>query len=42
MGAQGCVEPCHQSAAAAEDQWPTQIVYQWGATLKAYTFETSC
>lgn len=23
-------------------QWPTQIVYQWGATVKAYTFETSC
>jgi uncharacterized SAM-binding protein YcdF (DUF218 family) len=22
--------------------WPTQIVYQWGATAKAYTFETSC
>jgi uncharacterized SAM-binding protein YcdF (DUF218 family) len=23
-------------------QWPTQIVYQSGATVKAYTFETSC
>jgi uncharacterized SAM-binding protein YcdF (DUF218 family) len=23
-------------------QWPTQIVYQWGATIKAYTFETTC
>jgi uncharacterized SAM-binding protein YcdF (DUF218 family) len=23
-------------------QWPTQIVYQVGATVKAYTFETSC
>jgi uncharacterized SAM-binding protein YcdF (DUF218 family) len=22
--------------------WPWQIVYQWGATLKAYTVETSC
>lgn len=23
-------------------QWPTQIGYQWGATIKAYTFETTC
>lgn len=23
-------------------QWPTQILYQWGATVKAYTFQTSC
>jgi uncharacterized SAM-binding protein YcdF (DUF218 family) len=23
-------------------QWPWQIVYQWGATLKAYTLETTC
>lgn len=23
-------------------QWPTQIVYQWGATIKAYTYETTC
>jgi len=23
-------------------QWPWQIVYQWGATLKAYTVETTC
>jgi uncharacterized SAM-binding protein YcdF (DUF218 family) len=23
-------------------QWPTQVVYQLGATAKAYTFETAC
>jgi uncharacterized SAM-binding protein YcdF (DUF218 family) len=23
-------------------QWPWQIVYQWGAMLKAYTVETTC
>jgi len=23
-------------------QWPWQIVYQWGATVKAYTVETTC
>ncbi|HEY0536552.1 MAG TPA: hypothetical protein VGD29_33620 [Actinoplanes sp.] len=23
-------------------QWPWQVVYQWGATLKAYTLETTC
>jgi len=23
-------------------QWPTQIAYQLGATIKAYTFETTC
>jgi uncharacterized SAM-binding protein YcdF (DUF218 family) len=23
-------------------EWPTQILYQWAATAKAYTFETSC
>jgi hypothetical protein len=22
--------------------WPSQIAYQWAATVKAYTFETSC
>jgi len=22
--------------------WPWQILYQWGATLKAYTLETTC
>ena len=23
-------------------QWPGQVVYQWGATIKAYTVETTC
>jgi uncharacterized SAM-binding protein YcdF (DUF218 family) len=23
-------------------EWPWQIAYQWGATVKAYTFQTSC
>jgi hypothetical protein len=23
-------------------RWPSQIVYQWGATAKALTYETSC
>jgi len=32
----------HAIAELPNDRWPRQIVYQWGATIKAYTTERSC
>ena len=32
----------HAIAELPDNMWPRQLVYQWGATVKAYTTERSC
>ena len=32
----------HAIAELPQDMWPRQVVYQWGATIKAFTLEIPC